>query len=299
MIAASSERARFGCVVMQKEPLHVLREHWRAVEDAGFDSLWLADHVMTFPKMGALLEAWTTLAAMATATSRIRIGTLVTNITYRNPVLLAKQAITVDHLSGGRLELGIGAAGTQFADGEVAGVEAWSDSERVERFAEFVEVVDGLLRGRRDHEGRYYGSKGFTRGPWPVQEPRPPLVLAAHGPRALRVAARYADTWNALAGFGRHGEELVGFLRRSNASLDELAVGAGRRPEDIRRSVLVHDSGFRWWESKEALRDLVGTMRGAGIQDLFFYYPPYGESARYTDAARLLDLLGEVLLEHA
>jgi alkanesulfonate monooxygenase SsuD/methylene tetrahydromethanopterin reductase-like flavin-dependent oxidoreductase (luciferase family) len=282
---------------MQNEPLDTLKGRWRAIEDAGFDSLWLIDHLMEFPKMGALLEAWTTLAALATSTSRIRIGTLVTNITYRNPALLAKEAITVDHLSAGRLELGVGAAGTRPADAHVAGVEDWTGAERVGRFGEFVEMLDGLLAGRiQAYEGRYYRTKGFARGPWPVQQPRPPLSIAAHGPKTLRVAARFADTWNGMAGFGRTGEDLVRFLSECNARLDELAEENGRQPGDIRRSVLVLNSGFRWWESTEALSDFLGTMRETGMQDFVFYYPPYGDAAGAIDASGLLTLLADVAL---
>lgn len=285
---------------MQTEPLDRLEAHWRAIEDAGFDSLWVIDHLMTFPKMGALLEAWTTLAAMAVATERIRIGTLVTNITYRNPVLLAKQAITVDHLSGGRLELGLGAAGTRAADAEVAGVEVWPAPERAARFAEFVELVDGLLTGLVDeYAGRYYRTKGFGRDSRLVQQPRPPLVIAAHGARTLRVTARFADAWSGMAGFGRSGDDLIVFLRAANAKLDELAAAEGRAPRDIRRSLLVLDSGFEWWSSPEALRDFLGRMRDAGMQDFVFYYPPYGEAAGRIDASSLLTVLGEVLAEGA
>ena len=97
--------------------------------------------------MGTLLEPWTLLGALAVSTERVRIGTLVTNITYRNPALLAKQAITIDHISSGRLEIGIGAAGTQRDDARVAGVAEWTLSERAERFEEFVELVDTALRG--------------------------------------------------------------------------------------------------------------------------------------------------------
>ena len=194
---------RVGCVVVQGRPLDALRRDWALVEDAGFHSLWIFDHLMTYPVMGVLLEAWTTLAAMAVETTRVRIGTLVTNITYRNPALLAKEAITVDHLSGGRLELGIGAAGTRTDDALVSGVEAWPTSERVDRFAEFVEMVSQLTAGTSDaYAGRYYRSEHFSRGPWPVQE-RLPLTVAAHGPRTLRVAARHAETWSVSAGFGR------------------------------------------------------------------------------------------------
>ncbi len=286
---------RFGCVVLQDRPFDELRRDWKVIEDAGFDNLWIADHLMTFPKMGSLLEAWTTLGAMAACTSRIRIGTLVTNITYRNPAVLAKEAITIDHLSGGRLEIGIGAAGTRADDAHVAGIDEWTISERADRFEEFVEVVDSLLAGRSDaFSGTYYRAKGFDRGRWPLQVPRPPLVIAAHGPRTLRVAARYADTWNVLAGFGRHGEDLLLYLRECNAMLDGFAHEAGRDPAAIRRSLLVQESGFPWWTSRQALGDFIGAATSTGIQDFVFYYPPYGEAAGKLSPDRFLELLAEV-----
>jgi alkanesulfonate monooxygenase SsuD/methylene tetrahydromethanopterin reductase-like flavin-dependent oxidoreductase (luciferase family) len=266
-------------VVVQARPVGELRDDWKLVEDAGFHSLWVWDHLMAYPKMGVLLEAWTTLAAMAASTSRIRIGTLVTNITYRNPAVLAKQAITVDHLSGGRLELGLGAAGTRPQDALVAGVGEWPAPERVERFAEFVEMVSRLTSGAGSYQGRYYRSKGFERGPWPVQD-RLPLTIAAHGSKTLRVAARYADTWNVSSGFGRRIEDLLGFLRRGNERLDELAMEAGRGPGDIRRSLLVGTSGLDWWRSRYALEDFVGRVEEAGTSDLIFAYPPPGEIDR-------------------
>jgi alkanesulfonate monooxygenase SsuD/methylene tetrahydromethanopterin reductase-like flavin-dependent oxidoreductase (luciferase family) len=286
---------RFGCVVLQDRPFEELKRDWQTIEDAGFDNLWIADHVMTFPQMGSLLEAWTTLGAMAACTSRIRIGTLVTNITYRNPSVLAKEAITVDHLSNGRLEVGIGAAGTRADDAHVAGIDEWSIAERADRFEEFVEIVDSLLAGRSDaFSGEYYRAKGFDRGEWPVQSPRPPLVIAAHGPRTLRVAARFADTWNVQAGFGRQGDDLLFFLRDCNEMLDSFVAEAGRDPEAIRRSLLVSDSGFPWWESSDALTDFLGAVTSTGIQDFVFYYPPYGDAAGKIAPARLLELIAEV-----
>jgi alkanesulfonate monooxygenase SsuD/methylene tetrahydromethanopterin reductase-like flavin-dependent oxidoreductase (luciferase family) len=283
---------RIGCVVLQDRPFEELKRDWKTLEEAGFDNLWIADHLMTFPKMGSLLEAWTTLGAMAACTSTVRIGTLVTNITYRNPAVLAKEAITIDHISGGRLDVGIGAAGTRADDAHVAGIDEWSIAERADRFEEFVEVVDNLLAGRSDaFSGEHYRAKGFDRGPWPVQSPRPPLVIAAHGPRTLRVASRFADTWNVQAGFGRHqGDELIRFLRECNATLDDYATEAGRDPASIRRSLLVQDSGFPWWESSDAFTEFVGTVTDTGIGDFVFYYPPYGESAGKIGPDRFIDL---------
>ena len=285
---------RIGCVLMQHRPFSQLRDDAVLLEDAGVDTLWVIDHVMSFPQMGTLLEAWTTLGALAVATKRVRLGTLVTNITYRNPALLCKQAITVDHLSGGRLDVGIGAAGTRRDDARVAGVDEWSVADRASRFEEFVACVDALLRGESSYAGEFYRSVAFERGPFPVQEPRPPLTIAAQGPRTLRVAARFADSWNALAGFGRSGEELVSFLRSCNDQLDDLAAEAGRDPKSIRRSILVMDSGFPWWESRGAFADFLGTLASTGIQDFDFYYPPYAEAAEKISPAALLELIASV-----
>jgi alkanesulfonate monooxygenase SsuD/methylene tetrahydromethanopterin reductase-like flavin-dependent oxidoreductase (luciferase family) len=291
-----SDVPRFGCLTVQEIPRDELFAAWARIEDAGFDGLWLADHVMTFPKMGALMEAWTTLAAAAMRTERVRLGTLVTNITYRDPVLVAKEAITIDHLSGGRLDLGIGAAGTRDGDARVAGVDTWSTPERVRRFAEFVELVDGLMSGEiESFSGKYYSTGSFGRGPWPVQKPRPPLVIAANGPKTLRVAARFADEWNALAGWGHKGDDLFEFLRSSNARLDDFAADAGRDPSTIRRSALVGEAGFEWWDSADALQDFVWKMRASGIQDLVFYYPTSQAAAGGAFQARSFELLAESL----
>lgn len=287
---------RLGAVLLQNRPFDELRRDAQVLEEAGVRTIWLADHVMSFPRMGTLLEPWTLLGALAVSTERVRIGTLVTNITYRNPALLAKQAITIDHISSGRLEIGIGAAGTMRDDARVAGVPEWTLPERASRFEEFVELVDTALRGDTDSfAGEYYRTDAFDRGPWPVQQPRPPLTIAAQGPRTLRVAARFADTWNALAGYGRTGEDLLAFLKSCNAELDDLASELGRAPTDVRRSLLVQDSGFAWWESPQALTDLLGAVTEAGVQDIDFYYPPYGdaESGGLT-SGRFLELLAAV-----
>jgi alkanesulfonate monooxygenase SsuD/methylene tetrahydromethanopterin reductase-like flavin-dependent oxidoreductase (luciferase family) len=291
-VIADSSNRRVGCVVVQARPVSELRRDWRLIEDAGFHTLWVWDHLMAYPKMGVLLEAWTTLAAMAMSTSRIRIGPLVANITYRNPAVFAKEAISVDHLSGGRLELGIGAAGTRTDDALVSGVDEWPTRERVERFGEFVEMVSRLTSGESDsYGGRHYRSDRFARGPWPVQ-PRIPLTIAAHGMKTLRIAARHADTWNVSAGFGRNFDDLIGFLHENNARLDEFAAAAGREPGSIRRSLLIGASGaFEWWKSAGALDEFVGRVGDAGTRDLVFAYPPPAG----VDKSTFLELLAPLL----
>jgi alkanesulfonate monooxygenase SsuD/methylene tetrahydromethanopterin reductase-like flavin-dependent oxidoreductase (luciferase family) len=243
------------------------------LEDAGVGSLWIFDHLMKYPIMGVLLEAVATLSAMATSTSRIRIGTLVTNITFRNPAVFAKQMITIDHLSGGRIEIGIGAAGTRTEDALVTGSEEWPVAERVERFEEFVALVKTVTSGGSEYRGTYYWCERFDRGPWPVQ-PRPPITVAAHGPKTLRIAARHADTWSASAGFGRLSYDLYPSLTRWNAFLDEVTTEAGRRPDDLRRSLLIGPGGVDWWSSRGAFDDFVGRATEAGMTDLVFTYPP-------------------------
>lgn len=270
-------RPQIGVVVIQGRRFDDLRRDWQLADEAGLHSLWVFDHLMKYPIMGVLLEAWTTLAAMAVCTKEIRIGALVTNITYRNPAVLAKEVITIDHLSSGRLEIGIGAAGTRTQDALVSGVEEWPVAERVERFDEFVELVKLTTRGASSYEGTYYRCERFDRGPWPVQE-RPPITVAAHGRKTLRIAAKHADTWSASAGFGRLKFDLFPSLRKWNATLDQFAADASRDPADIRRSLLIGPSGPEWWSSQDALDDFIGRSTEAGMTDLVFSYPaPAGD----------------------
>lgn len=272
-----------GLALFQSIPWPELAGAAREAEQRGFEQLWLADHLMAFPRGGVLLEAWTTLSALAAVTDTIRLGTGVTNISYRNPAVLAKQAMTADQISAGRLELGIGAAGTREQDPAVAGIVDFGPRERAERFEEFVAAVDALLRGASSFEGRYYTSAGFSTGPHLVQHPRPPLTLAAHGTSSLRTAARYADRWSVIVGTNFAVGGLEDDVRRLGARLDELAVAAGRDPSSIVRSGYVGRTGEPYWESVGALRDLIARYREAGLDEFVFPYP----------AGWLTDVIGE------
>jgi F420-dependent oxidoreductase-like protein len=263
-----TQRLRFGLCTDQNLSWERTLERWRLFERLGFDSAWDCDHyVQPSRPTGPYLEAWTLLAALAAATERIRIGVLVSCNTFRHPALLAKEAVTVDHVSGGRLELGLG-AGWYEPEHAMYGIEFPPPRLLVDRFEEAVEVVDGLLRGERaTYEGRHYQLRDAHFAPPPVQRPRPPLTLGAHGPRMLRIVARYADAWNS---FGTTEQ-----IRSRSAVLDEACAEIGRDPGEIVRSLYywVARADGDPWSSIDAFQDVVGRYREAGIDEFILDHP--------------------------
>ena len=260
---------RFGLCTDQNLPYATTVERWRLFDELGFDSVWLCDHfIQPSRPTGPYFEGWTLLAALATATSRIRIGVLVSSNTFRHPALLAKQAATVDHVSGGRLELGIG-AGWYVPEHEKFGIDFPEPPELVGRFREAVEVIDLLLRQDvTSYAGTYYRLKDAPFRPGPVQKPRPPFTLGAHRKRMLQVVARYADTWNS---FGTVDE-----IRDRGDVLDECCREIGRDPSTLRRSL------YGWaslmprdpWESASAFQDMVERYRSIGVTEFVIDAPP-------------------------
>jgi len=251
----------FGIVTDQIRTWPTLLERWLLFEALGFDSIWDSDHFFQ-PSWSAEpnFEAWTVLAALAASTKRIRIGVLVSSNTFRHPALLAKQAVTVDHISHGRLDLGLG-AGWFEAEHAMFGIPFPDAAERVGRFREAVEIVDQLLRNdETTYEGQYYQVRQARFRPRPIQQPRPPLTLGGHKPRMLRVVAKYADVWNS---FGTVEE-----IRTRNETLNELCAASGRDPHSIRRSLYCPTSMKPSPSaSVEAFHDVIGRYREAGIQE--------------------------------
>lgn len=187
-----------------------LRAVWRIADESGFDHVWDFDHLAAIGGGGPdrpIYEGWTLQAAMAEATKRVRIGCLVTGNTYRNPALLAKEAVTVDHLSGGRLEFGIGAAWAEI-EHEMYGFEGLD--HRVGRLSESLRVIKSLFTEERTtFEGRYYHFKDAIANPKPIQKPHPPFWIGASGPSTLRLVARYGDVWNIAGGDPDQVKELI------------------------------------------------------------------------------------------
>jgi len=266
---------RFGVLGHQDAPFPTLVERWRRAEKLGFDHLWVADHVGDYRNLdGHWFDGWTVLAAMATETTHIRIGTLVSNPILRAPASLAKEAVTLDHLSGGRLELGIGTGIAPF-DHVAMGVDYWSPRERAARFSEYVEVVDGLLRSpSRTYafEGGYYRTREAPMAPPPIQQPRPPITVGGQSPTVLRVAAERADCWNTHGPFGASLEEILEITRRQNYRLDEMCAAFGRDPGELRRSLLLFGA-LDAWASPDALETVVARFREVGIGEFVVLWP--------------------------
>lgn len=270
---------RFGVLTLPNLPWPVLAQQWRRLEDLGYETVWDCDHfVDPYRPDSPWFEGWTLLAGLAAGTERIRLGSLVTTITYRNPALLAREALTVDHISGGRLELAIGAGGAPL-DARMTGVDAWEPPERVTRFRQFVEVVDRLLRGDVvTVEDGHYPIQEARLHPGPLQRPRPPLTLAAEGPAAMKVVADFADRWVTYGLHARSGvsdtRTLADHVRRRNDEMDELCVARDRDPASVSRCLLVGLTAERPFASIHALEEFLGRYRDAGITEFVVYWLP-------------------------
>lgn len=264
---------RFCAYQYQNIPLDQLEERWRRAEELGFDVLWNVDTVVDPDRSRAtMFDGPATLAAMALRTERIRIGTLVTSLYFRSPVTASKSAATIDHLSNGRLEIALGVGDPSAGEGP-AGVD-WSAGERVRRFDEFVDLLDQLLTNEvTSFGGEFYRCTDAETVPPPVQRPRPPITVAAHGPKMLAIAAARADGWSSWGGYGiLTDEEMLAVTRDRSVQLDELCATVGRDPNTMRRSLCVFPP-LTPWESVAYFRDMVGRFTEIGIDEFVLYWP--------------------------
>jgi alkanesulfonate monooxygenase SsuD/methylene tetrahydromethanopterin reductase-like flavin-dependent oxidoreductase (luciferase family) len=270
---SAGERLRLG-LIATPDSRRLAVAHARLAEEAGLDSLWIGDHLRA-----GYLDGWSVLAAWAVLTDRIRLGVLASTMVYRDPVLLARQASAVDVLSGGRVEVALG-AGELPSDHRMAGVPRWSAAGRSARFREFVPLVDGLLRGTvGDHQGRFYRCADAELVPRPVQAPRPPLTVAAYGPVTTGIAARYADTWNTFCGGMRLPDrELVAVAALRARMADRACRQLGRDPATLRKSILVAPQHLVW-SSPARFTAVVAAYQAAGYRELVFYAPEPAEFA--------------------
>jgi len=203
-VTAGDQGIRFGIQTSQEDVTYEeIRDIWQAAESLGFYSAWNFDHFMPIlgkDTSGPTLEGWTLLAALAAETSKIRIGTLVTGNTYRNPALVAKMAATVDIISKGRLYLGLGAAWFE-EEHEAYGFPFYTARERAERLDESLQVITKLFNAKDDRatfQGKYYPLQNAPFAPAPVQTPHPPIMIGGQGRQwIMPLVGRYAQAWNA------------------------------------------------------------------------------------------------------
>ncbi|QMU66914.1 LLM class flavin-dependent oxidoreductase [Streptacidiphilus sp. P02-A3a] len=254
------------------------RKVWRRAEELGFHAAYTYDHLSwrSFRE-----EPWfgsvPTLTAAATATERIRLGTLVTSPNFRHPVTLAKELITLDDVSGGRVTLGIGAGGTGF-DATAMGQEAWSPKERADRLGEFLPLLDELLRNdATTREGGYYSAVEARNIPGCVQQPRLPFYVAATGPRGLRLAAEYGQGWVTYGDPTGPAEVPVEQAPAVVAGQIEKLTAAceakGRDVATLEKVLLQGSTAEQPLASVDAFVDWAGTYRDLGITELVIHWP--------------------------
>jgi len=272
---------RFSVLVLPNVEWPELLRRCQEVDDLGFDAVGLADHFTDWAGgKGPWFELWTKLSAVAMATKRIRLQSLVAQIPLRNPAMFALQALTADHISNGRVEVGLGTGLEIDPSYRMMGEANWTAKERVARFGEYVEIVDRLLRGEElTYTGKFYQTAAAALRPPAVQSPRPPILIAAMGPIMLRHAARHADIWNSLS-FAKTFEEQLADTSRRIGEIDTRCAEIGRDPASLRRSYLMFDptargSGSRiaYYESEEQFERMAEQVLALGINEIGLYYP--------------------------
>ncbi len=271
---------RVGVVILPDLEWPLLRDRWLEAERLGFATGWVYDHLSWRSlRDGPWLGAIPLLAAVADATRTMRLGTMVTSPNFRHPALLAKDVMTLDRISDGRIDLGIGAGGVGF-DASVLGGESLSQSQRTDRFVEFTAAMDVLLRDpQATVEGEWFTAIESRTFPGCVQEPRVPFTVAAAGPRAMRVAAIFGDSWVTYGPIAEVSTADGWFdaLADQVARLEATCREAGRDPETLRRTALIgltvpflQDTVAKWRSTRDRLGEL-------GFTDVAVHWPRPGD----------------------
>ena len=272
---------RFQVLTLPNTSWEALLERFQNIENLGFDIAGMADHFVDWSNPPSpWFDLWTHAAAVAASTSRITLSTCVAQIPLRDPAMCARQALSVDNISNGRLELGLGLGLTIDPSYAMMGIPNWDNKERVARFVEYVEIVDQLMSNEvTSYKGKFYEINEAVMNPRPRQKPRPPIMIAAMGPVMLKKAARYADIWNSLS-FVEDFDDQMRETRERIEKVDAHCASIDRDPATLRRSYLMFDAKARpsggkikYYESEEIFTDMVGRIMELGITDIGMYYP--------------------------
>jgi alkanesulfonate monooxygenase SsuD/methylene tetrahydromethanopterin reductase-like flavin-dependent oxidoreductase (luciferase family) len=288
---------RVGVLILPEPPWAAAVEKWRLAEELGFDHAWTYDHIAWGEMRDSpWLASVPTLAAAAAATTAIRVGTLVASPNFRHPVPFARELISLDDISGGRLTLGVGSGGRGW-DSTILGQQPWSPAERNDRFAEFVDLLDRLLRQpETSFSGRYWNAHEARTYPGCVQEPRIPFAIAATGPRSMRVAATHASVWVTNGDRSHRGtplgpEEGAAVVARQLALFEEICQAEGRDPASIGRLVLTGPRLDAGLQSPNAFFEVKEAYAAVGVTDLVVHWPRPTEP--YAGDESILELIVE------
>ncbi|SFQ44398.1 Luciferase-like monooxygenase [Amycolatopsis arida] len=247
---------------------------WRAAEEYGFDHAWTYDHLGWRSLVdGPWFEAMATLTAAAMVTSRIRLGPLVASPSFRHPVPFMRELITLDDLADGRLLVGLGAGSAAF-DAKVLGYPELSARERADRFVEFVEALDGLLTtDGYDHRGTYFSAVGARNLPGPVQRPRMPFVIAANGPRTMRLAARFGSGWVTTGPRTDDVDEWWRGVAERAVRFDETLDRVGRDRTRVHRYLSLDAAPVYSLTSVDVFAEAAGRAAELGFTDVVTHWP--------------------------
>ena len=274
---------RFGLVILPDQNWQQAARRWQLTEDYGFDHAWTYDHLGWRSLVdGPWFDAVPTLAAAATVTRRIRLGTLVASPNFRHPVSFMRQLTALDDVSNGRIVLGLGAgAGADSFDSRVLGAPALSARQRADRYTEFAELLDLLLR--TDHvtwTGRYYAAVDARNLPGCVQRPRIPFVMAANGSRSIALAARLGDGWVTTGSHSANPAEWWQAVRDSMRRFTDALAAAGRDASQVPTYLSLDASGQYALSSPGAFTDAVGRAAELGFSDVITHWPRTAEPYR-------------------
>ncbi|MFG2214624.1 MULTISPECIES: LLM class flavin-dependent oxidoreductase [unclassified Streptomyces] len=257
------------------------RKVWQRAEELGFHAAYTYDHLAwrSF-RDGPWFGAVPTLTAAATATDRLRLGTLVTSPNFRHPVTLAKDLITLDDVSDGRITLGIGAGGDGFDATTLrrSDEEPWTPRERADHFEEFVPLLDQLLREPSvTYEGTFYSANEARNIPGCVQRPRLPFAVAATGPRGMRLAARYGQAWVTTGDPKLYGtgtpEQSAEAIRGQVTKVSAACESIGRDAAELDKILLTGFTPGDPLQSLDAFVDFAGTHFALGITEIVIHDP--------------------------
>jgi alkanesulfonate monooxygenase SsuD/methylene tetrahydromethanopterin reductase-like flavin-dependent oxidoreductase (luciferase family) len=290
---------RIGVLMLPTDPWPETVARARHLEALGYDHLWTYDHLSWRRYRDRPWHAtipW--LTGLAAATSSIRLGTMVASPNFRHPVTLAKDVMTLDHISEGRLTLGVGAGGVGF-DSTVLGAEVLSPLARGQRLAEFVELLDLLLRQpTTTFQGTFYSADEARMLPGCRQQPRPPLAVAAGDPASMAVVARFADGWITYGDSSHRDSSVAGTDAAIARQLDGLAehcARLGRDPMTIDRLYLSGNTEERPLASLAAFTDLVGRCQALGFTDIVFHHPRHDDPV-WNDPEGIVEAIAEEFL---